>query len=65
MTFREVVKKLRDDGWIEDLPKTSGSHRHFHHPFKPGKVTVPEHKGKDIDLNTLKSIEKQSGLKLR
>jgi predicted RNA binding protein YcfA (HicA-like mRNA interferase family) len=36
----------------------------FKHPAKAGRVTVP-HPKRDIPVGTLKSIEKQSGLKLR
>lgn len=43
-------------------PQTS--HLHFKHPSRPGKVTVP-HPVKDMPIGTLKSIEKQSGVKLR
>jgi predicted RNA binding protein YcfA (HicA-like mRNA interferase family) len=32
--------------------------------MKPGKATVP-HPKKDVPLNTLKSIERQTGVKLR
>jgi predicted RNA binding protein YcfA (HicA-like mRNA interferase family) len=42
----------------------TGSHHHFHHPKKPGIATVP-HPRKDVPLPTLRSIEKQAGLKLR
>ena len=41
-----------------------GSHVQFTHPIKKGRVTVP-HPKRDIPIGTLKSIEKQSGLKLR
>lgn len=64
MTSEEVIKRLREAGWVEQ-PRRGTSHRQFKHPDKSGKVTVPEHKGKDISLATLKSIEKQSGEKLR
>ena len=40
-----------------------GSHRHFTHPDRPGRVTVPHPKA-DLAIGTLKSIEKQSGVKL-
>jgi predicted RNA binding protein YcfA (HicA-like mRNA interferase family) len=36
----------------------------FKHPKKEGRVTVP-HPKRDIPIGTLKSIEKQAGLKLR
>ena len=65
MNSREIIKKLREDGWEEMKPRTPGSHRQFRHPVKPGKVTVSEHGSRDIPLPTLKRIEQQSGLKLR
>jgi len=42
----------------------AGDHWHFKHPAKPGNVTVA-HPVRDIPIGTLKSIERQSGLKLR
>ncbi|WP_438718331.1 type II toxin-antitoxin system HicA family toxin [Enterococcus sp. AZ109] len=39
-----------------------GSHKHFLHPKKQGKVTVPEHRSKDIPIGTAKNILKQAGL---
>jgi predicted RNA binding protein YcfA (HicA-like mRNA interferase family) len=41
-----------------------GSHTQFKHPTKKGRVTVP-HPKRDVPIGTSKSIEKQSGLKLR
>lgn len=64
MSSKEVIKRLREDGWEEVLPRTPGSHRQFRHPVKKGKVTVKDPQ-KDIPLPTLKRIEQQSGLKFR
>ena len=61
MRFKEVNKMLKADGWYE--VNQVGSHHQYKHPTKPGKVTVPEHGGKDINLIALKSIMKQAGLK--
>lgn len=61
MSSREVIRKLFDDGWY--LVGTSGSHHHFGHGSKKGKVTVP-HPKKDLPIGTLKSIERQAGIKL-
>ncbi len=44
--------------------KTSGDHWQFKHPTQTGRVTVP-HPKRDMPIGTLKSIEKQPGLKLR
>jgi predicted RNA binding protein YcfA (HicA-like mRNA interferase family) len=62
MDSKTVIRRMEGDGWYEVSQK--GSHKQFKHPTKPGKATVP-HPKKDIPLNTLKSIERQTGLKLR
>jgi predicted RNA binding protein YcfA (HicA-like mRNA interferase family) len=59
---REIIAKLEGDGWFKVAQK--GSHVQFKHPAKPGRVTVP-YPNRDIPLGTLRSIEKQAGLKLR
>jgi predicted RNA binding protein YcfA (HicA-like mRNA interferase family) len=59
MKVREVVKKLDQDGIV----RTKGSHRQFHHPAKPGTVTVAGHPSVDIPPGTLNNIMKQAGLK--
>jgi predicted RNA binding protein YcfA (HicA-like mRNA interferase family) len=59
---RDIIAALQDDGWVEVARK--GSHAQFRHPTKPGRVTVP-HPKKDLPVGTLRSIEKQAGLKLR
>jgi predicted RNA binding protein YcfA (HicA-like mRNA interferase family) len=62
MTSREVIRRLELAGWR--LRKAKGSHHHFVHPTRPGKVTV-KHPAKDIPIGTLGSIERQSGVSLR
>ena len=62
MNSRDVIAKLESDGWVKVGQK--GDHAQFKHKIKPGRVTVP-HPSRDIPIGTLKSIEKQSGLKLR
>ena len=62
MNSRDIILALQRDGWVQVAQK--GSHVQLKHPTKPGRVTVP-HPKRDIPLGTLKSIEKQSGLKLR
>ena len=61
MNSREVIKKLHEDGWFE--VNQVGSHKQFKHASKVGRVTVPDPK-RDIPVGTLKSIEKQAGIKL-
>lgn len=60
MTAKELIKKLKADGWIE--VRQIGSHKQFKHPSKLGLVTLPFHNG-DIAPGTLNSILKQAGLK--
>jgi predicted RNA binding protein YcfA (HicA-like mRNA interferase family) len=62
MHSREIISALQRDGWVQVAQK--GSHVQFKHPVKKGRVTVP-HPARDIPIGTLKSIEKQSGLRLR
>jgi predicted RNA binding protein YcfA (HicA-like mRNA interferase family) len=62
MKSRAIISVLQADGWVQVAQR--GSHVQFKHPTKKGRVTVP-HPERDIPIGTLKSIEKQSGLKLR
>ncbi|HST32376.1 MAG TPA: type II toxin-antitoxin system HicA family toxin [Solirubrobacteraceae bacterium] len=43
--------------------RQKGSHRHFHHPTKPGTVTVPGHRNGDLSPELRANILKQAGLK--
>jgi predicted RNA binding protein YcfA (HicA-like mRNA interferase family) len=62
MNSREIIKALEQDGWSEVRQK--GSHKQFRHPTKKGLVTVP-HPKRDLPIKTLKSIERQAGLKFK
>ncbi len=62
MDSRDVLAALRADGWKQVAQK--GSHINLKHPVKPGRVTVP-HPRRDLPIGTLKSIERQAGIKLR
>jgi predicted RNA binding protein YcfA (HicA-like mRNA interferase family) len=61
MRSRDVIRKLEADGWREVARK--GSHAQFKHPTKKGRVTVPDPR-RDLPVGTLRSIERQSGLKM-
>jgi predicted RNA binding protein YcfA (HicA-like mRNA interferase family) len=63
MKVREVLRMLREDGWISVA--TKGSHLQLKHPSKPGRVTVAGHPNEDLAPGTLKSILVQAGLKER
>lgn len=59
MRTRELEKMIVEDGWY--LVSQKGSHRQYKHKTKPGKVTIPIHKG-DLHPDTAKSVLKQAGL---
>ena len=61
MKVRDIIKLLQRDGWI--LVRIKGSHRQFHHPVKPGTVTISGHPSVDMPAGTLNSVLKQAGLK--
>ncbi|HXO19301.1 MAG TPA: type II toxin-antitoxin system HicA family toxin [Thermoanaerobaculia bacterium] len=61
MDSREVLRRLETAGWTRVAQK--GSHIQLKHATRPGRVTVP-HPKRDLPRGTLKSIEKQSGVKL-
>jgi predicted RNA binding protein YcfA (HicA-like mRNA interferase family) len=62
MDSREVIRKLKADAWYE--VNQVGSHKQLKHPTQKGRATVP-HPERDIPIGTLKSIEIQTGIKLR
>jgi predicted RNA binding protein YcfA (HicA-like mRNA interferase family) len=49
---RDIIRELEADGWY--FVGASGSHHHFKHPTKPGKVTLPHAQGlaSEDDLQT-------------
>ncbi len=57
---KEMEKRLLAVGW--QLKSQNGSHRHYTHPLKPGKVTIPFH-CKDLSKFVENSIMKQAGLR--
>ena len=62
LSSREIIRMLKADGWTQ--VGVTGDHHHFKHPTKLGKVTVP-HPQKDFTKATIRSIEKQAGIRLR
>ena len=60
MKVRDVLRILREDGWLE--VRTRGSHRVMKHTAKPGIVVVPGHAADELAPGTLKSISDQAGL---
>jgi len=58
---KAIIQHLKTQGWKQVRRK--GSHRQYQHPHKPGTVTVAGKLSMDIPPGTLKSIQKQAGLK--
>ena len=54
-----VIRALGRAGFF--LDHSTGSHRFYRHPHRPGIVTVPFHR-KDLKRGTLLAILKQAGL---
>lgn len=62
MKVGEVIKLLEADGWF--LARTRGSHRQFHHPTKPGAVTVSGKPSDIVHPGILRSIFRQARLEV-
>ncbi|MCY4294908.1 MAG: type II toxin-antitoxin system HicA family toxin [Acidimicrobiaceae bacterium] len=60
-TAREAIRVVERDGWFH--VRTKGSHRQFHHPTKPGTVTIPGPLGKELQDWLWKSILRQADLR--
>lgn len=58
MTSQDIITRLRNEGW--QLVHIRGSHHHYKHPVRPGRVTVP-HPKKDLPKGTVRSIYRQAG----
>ena len=57
----ELLARLEADGWYQ--VRQRGSHRQFHHPTKPGTVTVAGKPRVEVPPGTLNSVLKQADLK--
>ena len=60
MRFKELEKIILDEGWR--LSSCVGSHYHYEHSTKKGKITIPNHRG-DIKKAVVNSVLKQAQLK--
>lgn len=62
MKYREIIKIIEKDGWF--IVAQKGSHKQYKHNIKKKKVTIAGIGNKDVPLQILKSILKQSEIKL-
>ncbi|HRO20831.1 type II toxin-antitoxin system HicA family toxin [Alcaligenes phenolicus] len=60
MNSKDVIKLLTQSGWI--LRGVRGSHHIYHHPDRPGHISVP-HPKKDLGIGIVNKLLKQAGLK--
>jgi predicted RNA binding protein YcfA (HicA-like mRNA interferase family) len=60
MKVREILKRLRQDGW--SVVRQRGSHRQLQHPTKPGTVTVAGKLSKTLHPKIAVSILKPAQL---
>ena len=58
--IRDMIRLLESKGW--HIARTRGSHRQYHHPDRPGTVTVAGRPGQDLSQEMIRSILKQAGL---
>ena len=57
---RDAIRRVEADGWF--LVRTRGSHRQYHHPEKPGTVTIAGQLGGDLSARDWVSIRRQARL---
>ena len=62
MKTREVIRLIEQDGWY--LVASKGSHMHYKHKEKLGRVTVAGKASDEMAPGTLNSVLKQAGLKI-
>jgi hypothetical protein len=62
MKSDDVIKQLKDNGWV--LQRIKGSHHTFEKEGVKDIITI-SHPRKDMPIGQLKDIEKKSGLKFK
>jgi predicted RNA binding protein YcfA (HicA-like mRNA interferase family) len=62
VSSRQAIRAIEAAGWF--LVRVTGDHHQFRHPTRRGKITVP-HPVKDLPIQVVVSIERQSGVDLR
>ena len=58
---RDLTTMPEEEGWY--CVRQKSSHRQYHHPSRPGMVTVAGKPSIEVPVGTLTSILKQAGLK--
>ena len=60
MNSREIIRRLKRAGFT--LDRIQGSHHVYE---RDGRIAVVPHPKKDLAIGTVRSIERQAGVKLR
>lgn len=63
MNAKQSHRLLIKEGWI--IKNQNGSHRQYIQVARTGRVTPPVLGKNEININTLKSIFKQAGIKTK
>jgi len=64
MTYRQVVKILRKNGWVF-VRSSDGSHVQYKKAGCAYLASIPDHGSKDLSIGVIKSLENGTGLSLR
>lgn len=59
MDSSRLIRMLLDDGW--HLVRIKGSHHHFKHGTRQGRLTVV-HPKKDLPVGTVRAVLKGAGM---
>ncbi len=62
MTYREVARKLTALGCRELPRRGGGTHRKWFNPESQRATVVPDWRGKDLKLGTVRSAVRQLGI---
>ncbi len=57
----DAIRLVEREGWV--LARTTGRHRVYEHPHKPGIVVIAGWPSKNLPIGTWLSIRRQAGLK--
>jgi len=63
MTYREVVRRLQDAGFVFDR-QAKGSHEIWYNLQTKRRTTIPNHPG-PLPVGTLRAIIREAGLTVR
>ena len=62
MRYREAARRLLALGCVEVPRQGDGSHRKWHNPVTNRSTVLPDWRGKDLKLGTIKGAVRQLGL---